>query len=153
VLRVDDDGSALDLRMGDPAAVPAKKTVAPMKVDSQEKVLNLDSDGFDGKSADKIGVNGWRVVRGESNTDSSNSKFAFAGCPRDTGTNMAVVGTGYLLEGAPCWDGNVLVTQVNTIAPPDVPAWAVAVHALEAKPVSGDRSAEAEAICAKAGTP
>ena len=65
MLRVDDDGSALDLRVADPAAVPAMKTVAPMKVDSQEKVLNLDSDGFDDKSADKIGVNGWRVVRVE----------------------------------------------------------------------------------------
>ena len=91
------------------------------------------------------------MAHGESDTDSSNSKFAFAGCPRDTGTNTAVVGTGYLLEGAPCWDGNVVVTQMNTIAPPDAPyAWAVAVHAVETKPIAGDWSAEAEAICATA---
>jgi hypothetical protein len=53
VLRVDNDGSgsALDLRVGDPAAAPATKTVAPMEVDSQGKVVNLNSDELDGKSA------------------------------------------------------------------------------------------------------
>lgn len=56
VLRVDNDGSgsALELRVGDPAAVPATKTVAPMKVDSQGKVLNLNSDELDGKSASEF---------------------------------------------------------------------------------------------------
>ena len=53
VLKVDNDGSgvALELRVGDPAAAPATKTVAPMKVDSQGKVTNLNSDELDGKSA------------------------------------------------------------------------------------------------------
>jgi len=56
VLRVDNDGSgtALDLRVGDPAAAPATKTVAPMKVDSQGMVLNLNSDELDGKSASEF---------------------------------------------------------------------------------------------------
>ena len=53
VLRVDNDGSgtALDLRVGDPTTAPATKTVPPMKVDSQGRVLNLNSDELDGKSA------------------------------------------------------------------------------------------------------
>ena len=53
VLRVDNDGSgsALDLRVGDPAALPATKSVAPMKVDSQARVSNLNSDKLDSKSA------------------------------------------------------------------------------------------------------
>ena len=53
VLRVDNDGSgtALELRVGDPTVAPATKPVAPMKVDSQAKVTNLNSDELDGKSA------------------------------------------------------------------------------------------------------
>jgi hypothetical protein len=56
VLRVDNDGSgpALDLRVGDPAAAPATKTVAPMKVDSQGRVINLNSDELDSKSASEF---------------------------------------------------------------------------------------------------
>ena len=53
VLRVDNDGSgsALDLKVGNPTAAPATKSVAPMKVDSQRKVANLNSDELDDKSA------------------------------------------------------------------------------------------------------
>jgi hypothetical protein len=56
VLRVDNDGSgsALDLRVGDPAAAPTTKIVAPMKVDSQGRVTNLNSDELDGKSASEF---------------------------------------------------------------------------------------------------
>src|ERR671910_2674508 len=53
VLRVDNNGSgtALELRVGDPTSASASKTVAPMKVDSQARVTNLNSDELDGKSA------------------------------------------------------------------------------------------------------
>jgi hypothetical protein len=34
--------------VGDPAADPATKAVAPMKVDSQAKVANLNADTVDG---------------------------------------------------------------------------------------------------------
>jgi hypothetical protein len=44
-------GTALELSVGDPAADPASKSVAPMKVDSQELVSNLNSDELDGKSS------------------------------------------------------------------------------------------------------
>ena len=41
-------GSALGLSVGDPLADPATKAVAPMKVDSQAKVENLNADQLDG---------------------------------------------------------------------------------------------------------
>jgi hypothetical protein len=44
-------GSALTLSVGDPAADPAIKSVAPMKVNSQQIVSNLNSDELDGKSS------------------------------------------------------------------------------------------------------
>jgi hypothetical protein len=43
-------GSALGLSVGDPLADPASKAVAPMKMDSQAKVANLNADKIDGKS-------------------------------------------------------------------------------------------------------
>src|SRR3989337_1562447 len=49
-------GSALGLSVGDPLADPATKTVAPMKVNSQAKVENLNADKIDGKdSAEFLG--------------------------------------------------------------------------------------------------
>ena len=44
-------GTALDLRVGSSTTQPADKTVAPMKVDSQAKVANLNADEVDGKDA------------------------------------------------------------------------------------------------------
>jgi len=44
-------GTALDLRVGSSTSPPADKTVAPMKVDSQAKVANLNADEVDGKDA------------------------------------------------------------------------------------------------------
>ena len=44
-------GSALGLSVGDPLADPASKAVAPMKVDSQAKVGNLNADQLDGKDS------------------------------------------------------------------------------------------------------
>ena len=41
-------GSALDLSVGDPTADPSTKTVAPMKVNSQKVVTNLNADKLDG---------------------------------------------------------------------------------------------------------
>ncbi len=158
VLRVDNDGSgpALDLRVGDPRTTdPFKKTVAPMKVDSPARVDLLNADRLDGKSASRIGVNGLRVARDESDADDSSPiKRATAYCP-NARDNLVVVGTGYKLKGAPYQNGSVVVTQVGTIAPRDEPNHpiAVTVRAVEAEPVDGNWSVEAEAICATDGTP
>ena len=47
-------GSALGLSVGDPVADPATKAVAPMKVDSQAKVANLNADQVDGLSSEQL---------------------------------------------------------------------------------------------------
>jgi hypothetical protein len=47
-------GTALDLRVGSSTTRPADKTVAPMKVDSQAKVTNLNADEVDGRDADSF---------------------------------------------------------------------------------------------------
>ena len=52
-------GSALGLSVGDPAADPATKAVAPMKVDSQARVDNLNADKVDGQDAPL-----WAVING-----------------------------------------------------------------------------------------
>jgi hypothetical protein len=44
-------GTALDLRVGPSTTAPTDKTVAPMKVDSQARVANLNADEVDGKDA------------------------------------------------------------------------------------------------------
>ena len=53
MFKVDNDGSgtALDLRVGSPTDDPATKTVAPMKVDSQQVVTNLNADKVDGEDS------------------------------------------------------------------------------------------------------
>jgi hypothetical protein len=83
VLRVDNDGpgTALDLRVGDPAAAPATKTVPPMKVDSQARVLNLNSDELDGKSASDFLSAGGKAADAETldGLDSAQFMGAFSG--------------------------------------------------------------------------
>ena len=44
-------GTALDLRVGSLTTAPADKTIAPMKVDSQARVANLNADEVDGQDA------------------------------------------------------------------------------------------------------
>jgi hypothetical protein len=155
VLRVDNDGSgpALDLRVGDPRTDPFDKTVAPMKVDSQAKVDDLNADRLDGKTASKIGVNSLRVGRDQSDADSSPSKRAIARCPNGRDGDLVVVGTGYRIKGAP--NGSVMMVQLDTFAPRDDPnrPFQVVARAVETEPVAANWSVEAEAICVKGGTP
>ena len=47
-------GAALGLSVGDPLADPATKTVAPMEVDSQAKVGNLNADQLDGMDSNDL---------------------------------------------------------------------------------------------------
>jgi len=53
MLKVDNNGAgtALDLQVGPSTTPPEQKTAAPMKVDSQAKVANLNADEIDGKDA------------------------------------------------------------------------------------------------------
>jgi hypothetical protein len=47
-------GSALDLQVGPSTTAPADKSVAPMKVDSQARVDNLNADELDGKDSSQF---------------------------------------------------------------------------------------------------
>ena len=53
MFKVDNNGTgtAVDLRVGSPTDDPATKTVAPMKVDSQQVVTHLNADELDGKDS------------------------------------------------------------------------------------------------------
>lgn len=56
VLVVDNNGAgtALDLQVGPSTTAPADKSVAPMKVDSQARVNNLNADELDGKDSSEF---------------------------------------------------------------------------------------------------
>jgi hypothetical protein len=68
MLLVDNNGAgtALDLRVGASNTSPADKAVAPMQVDSQAKVVNLNADKLDGMDATQLGstpqVEPWHEV-------------------------------------------------------------------------------------------
>lgn len=47
-------GSALELRVGDPAVAPESKLTPPMKVDSQARVANLNADQIDGTDSSSL---------------------------------------------------------------------------------------------------
>ena len=72
-------GSALGLSVGDPLADPATKTVAPMKVDSQARVANLNADKLDGKEPGQL----------PGSIASVTTINTFPGIPFDLGTNSA----------------------------------------------------------------
>jgi hypothetical protein len=67
MLKVDNNGSgsALDLRVGPSTTPPDQKAVAPMSVDSQAKVANLNADKVDGRDAPL-----WAVI----NTDGTTTR-------------------------------------------------------------------------------
>ena len=60
-LAIDNNGTgvALDLRVGPSSSAPGDKTTAPMKVDSQKKVRNLNADEVDGRGP---GPRGYAIV-------------------------------------------------------------------------------------------
>ena len=65
-------GSALGLSVGDPLADPATKTVAPMKVDSQVMVDNLNAEQLDGQKASELAEpRGYAHVKPEGDIDTS----------------------------------------------------------------------------------
>lgn len=56
MLKVDNNGTgtALDLQVGPSTTPPEQKTAAPMKVDSQARVDNLNADEIDGKDSSQF---------------------------------------------------------------------------------------------------
>ena len=71
-------GSALELRVVDPdTADPAQKDVAPMKVDSQAKVSNLNADEIDGKDSTDFYAAGSKVADANHADNASSAQFAY----------------------------------------------------------------------------
>jgi hypothetical protein len=118
---------------------------APMKVNSDAQVANLNADKMDGKSAGEIGLNGLQRVLELSATNSDSPKRVSASCP----PGKMVVGTGYDVTigasiGFPNQVTDVVVDQVE---PFDT---FVDVEAIEEDPTSRSWTVAVVAICATA---
>ena len=83
ILRLDNDGTgtALELKVGRPAIPPGNKTTAPMKVDSQAKVANLNADELDGLDSKEFMREPGYAPWVKSVADSSRHKKVTAPCP------------------------------------------------------------------------
>jgi hypothetical protein len=115
----------------------------PMKVSSDAKVVNLNADEVDGKSASEIGLNGLERVSAVSATNGSDSpKFATAHCP----AGKMVVGTGYNVFGGK--SGSHPNEQTNVVIGTLLPSSTfVAVEAYEEEPTSASWHVTAFALC------
>lgn len=70
-------GSALDLQVGDPSALPSTKNTPPLKVNSEAKVANLNSDELDGKDSSEFAAYKRTVVVSPVGTDTQNGTALF----------------------------------------------------------------------------
>ena len=121
---------------------------APMRVNSDARVANLNADKIDGKDSDQIGVNGLERVFSISAFNSESPKTATVFCP----AGKRVVGTGYDIFGAtegshPNQEANIVVDKVlggDT---------SVVVEAYEEEPTALLWRVTPEAFCAPADTP
>ncbi len=132
-----DSATALDLQV--------KPGQAPMKVDSGTKVVDLNSDELDNKSASEIGVNGLDQVISVSDANSESSKTATAVCP----DAKVVVGTGYSITGGK--SGNFPDAEADVVIDSLIPNdLIVTVTAFEEEPTSDSWAVAARAVCAAA---
>jgi hypothetical protein len=118
---------------------------APMKVNSDAQVANLNADKLDGKSANEIGVNGVGRVGATSASNSDSGKGVTATCP----AGKVLVGSGYAIDGGttgthPTAESDVVI---NAIYLSDT---SVQVSAVEDEPTSANWSLTAVASYATA---
>ncbi len=89
------DGPALDLRVGTPGSGPAAKTVAPMRVNSQVNVANLNADQLDGNHASDFLGSGVVVRTEEDDLDDADTSATDTALCEDgevaTGGGAAIV--------------------------------------------------------------
>lgn len=144
LLTVDNGGS------GSALGLQVEPGEAPMTVDSDKKVAELNSDEVDGKSADQIGVNGLELVEEDSATNSDSSKTERADCP----DGKVLVGTGYELIGGTSGAVRDLQTDVVvTDVEPSTATDSVTVTAFEENSTPDGWLVRASALCATEGTP
>jgi hypothetical protein len=121
---------------------------APMKVNSDTQVANLNADKVDGKSAGEIGVNGLERVSSATPTNSDSGKVAIASCP----TGKVLVGSGYNINGGV--SGNFPNQEADVVIDEMTPLFqagqTVVVEAYEEEPTSANWSVIAFAVCATA---
>jgi hypothetical protein len=129
-------GPALSLQVG---------SGAPLAVNSDTRVANLNADQLDGKSATGIGVNGLERVEAESASNSNSPKQVTASCP----AGKVLVGTGFDIFGAK--SGDSPNAQTNVVMDFVIPgSTSVTVAAYEESLTGADWSVTATAICATA---
>ncbi len=143
-LQVDNNSTGAGATALDLQVEPGK---APMKVNSDAQVANLNADKLDGKSANEIGVNGLTYTEATSAYESNSPKLAIAECPAGT----KAIGSGYFITGgtnnvAPYEEANVVVDDVH----PYSDGRYVKVTAIEEEPISGSWGVTAIATCATA---
>jgi hypothetical protein len=119
-----------------------------MRVNSDTKVANLNSDKLDGLDSTEIGVNGLERVRVSNASNSDSSKSVFATCP----SGKVVVGTGFDIFGgkSDIFPDHLINVVIDQVFPEGNRIFAAAC---EEEPISDSWAVEATAICAKAGTP
>jgi hypothetical protein len=101
-------GSALELSVGDPTADPATKSVAPMKVDSQQLVSNLNSDELDGKSEADFYAAGSKVA------DSAHADQADSATNAQNAADADTVDGKHASDFAAAYERTVVVSPVGT---------------------------------------
>jgi hypothetical protein len=118
---------------------------APMRVNSDAKVANLNADEVDGKEASEIGVNGLQRVEASSAENSVSPKQVTASCP----SGKTLVGTGFDIFGGK--SGSSPNAQTDVVMDFVIPGSAsVTVAAYEESLTSARWRVTATAICATA---
>jgi hypothetical protein len=118
---------------------------APLAVNSESRVDNLNADELDGKNASEIGVNGLERVVASSDTNSNSPKDVVARCP----SGKILVGTGFDIAGGK--SGTSPNTQTDVVVDAVIPGTsAVIVEAYEERLMSANWLVTAHAICATA---
>jgi hypothetical protein len=119
---------------------------APLAVNSESRVDNLNADKLDGKNAsDLAGVNGYARIGSQSANNSLSPKSATASCP----SGRVVIGTGTNIFGAK--PGDPPTEQTNVVIDAIIPfSTSVTVDAYEEQSTSANWSVTAYAICATA---
>ena len=120
------NATALDLQ------VEAGK--APMTVNSEAKVANLNADKLDGLSADEIGVSGYQGVSETSASNSIGNKTLTVVCPQ----GKVLVGSGYDTSGA---YGGVVISSMHIFPT------GVSLEASDQTPTSSPWSVTVYAAC------
>ena len=121
---------------------------APMKVNSDTRVANLNADKLDGMDASEIGINGLQRIEESSAENSDSPKQVTASCP----SSKVLVGTGFdVFGGKSGTSPNALNDVMMDFVIPG--STSVTVAAYEDEATSANWRVTAFAICATGGTP